>query len=79
MEGIKKSRFSVAREHAREYGVSIYFEDTFQTRDQVTGNNWCDHSQKQNQNTHSDNQVIPLLCRCRLGSVEGELTLCRLI
>lgn len=40
--------------------TSVYFEDKFQTQDQVTGDNWCNHSQKQNQTTHSGNQVIPL-------------------
>lgn len=40
--------------------MSVYFEDTFQTQDQVTGDSWWNHSQKQNQTTHSGYQVIPL-------------------
>lgn len=54
--------------HINMGGGSI-LRTLLQTQDQVTGDNWCYHRQKQNQTKNSDNHVLPLLCGRSLGSV----------
>lgn len=54
-------------------GAGSILRTLFQTQEQVTGDNQCNHRQKKNQTKHSDNHALPLLCDRSLGSVRGQL------